>query len=83
MAFSSPYKSLKTIMVTIFRKDENNYANKTYVSTRSIPICDGGRYQFTINGVLTMSKPVESAAEERNKKAFHAYGSLEHMGIVD
>jgi hypothetical protein len=50
-------------MVGIFRKDEDNYADKTYVSTRNNPIGDGGRYQFTTNGVLTPSKPVESAAE--------------------
>jgi hypothetical protein len=84
MAFSSPYKCLKTL-VAIFRKDEDNDADKTYVSTRNNPIGDGGRYQITINGVLTPSKPVESAAEgwAETQKAFHAYGSLEHMGIID
>jgi hypothetical protein len=78
MAFSSPYKSLKTL-VAIFRKDEDNYADKTYVSTRNNPIGDGGRYRFTINGVLTPSKPVDLAAEgwAETQKAFHAYGSLE------
>jgi hypothetical protein len=43
MAFSSPYKSLKTL-VAIFRKDYDNYADKTYVSTRNNPIGEGGRY---------------------------------------
>jgi hypothetical protein len=84
MALSSPYKSLKTL-VAIFRKDEDNYADKTYVSTRNNPTGNGGRYQFTINGVLTPSKPVEPAAEgwAETQKTFHAYGSLEHMGIID
>jgi hypothetical protein len=54
MAFSSPYKALKTL-VAIFRKDEDNYNIKKYVSTRNNPIGDGGRYQCTINGVLTPS----------------------------
>jgi hypothetical protein len=84
MAFSSPYKALKTL-VAIFRKDEDNYNNKKYVSTRNNPIGNGGRYQFTINGVRTPSKPVESNPEAfaEAQKAFHAYGCLEHMGIIN
>jgi hypothetical protein len=84
MAFSSPYKALKTL-VAIFRKDEDNYTNKKYVSTRNNPISNGGRYQFTINGVLTPSKLVESNPEAfaEAQKAIHAYGCLEHMGIIN
>jgi hypothetical protein len=84
MAFSGPYKALKTL-VAIFRKDEDNYNTKKYVSTRNNPIGNGGRYQFTINGVLTPSKPVESNPEAfaEAQKAFHAYGCLEHMGIIN
>jgi hypothetical protein len=84
MAFSSPYKSLK-MLVAIFRKDEDNYNNKKYVSTRNNPIGNGGRYQFTINSKLTPSKPVSSNPEAwaEAQKAFHAYGCLEHMGIIN
>jgi hypothetical protein len=83
MAFSSPFSSLKTL-IAIFRKDEDSYNTKKYVSTRYNPIGDGGRYQFTINSVLTPSKPMSSSAEAwaEAQKAFHAFGCLEHMGIV-
>jgi hypothetical protein len=43
MAFSSPYKALKTL-IAIFRKDEDNYNSKKYVSARNYPIGNGGRY---------------------------------------
>jgi hypothetical protein len=84
MAFSSPYKALKTL-IAIFRKDADNYNTKKYVSTRNNPIGNGGRYHFTINGVLTPSKPVDSNPEAwaEAQKAFHAYGCQEHMGIVN
>jgi hypothetical protein len=84
MAFSCPYTSLKTL-IAIFRKDEDNYNNNKYVSTRNNPIGNSGRYQFTINGVLTPSKPVDSNPEafDEAQKAFHAYGCLKHMGIIN
>jgi hypothetical protein len=72
-------------LIAIFRKDEDNYNTKKYVSTRNNPIGNGGRYKFTINGALTPSKPVDSNPEAwaGAQKAFHAYGCLEHMGIVN
>jgi hypothetical protein len=83
MAFSSPFKSLKTL-IALFRKDASNYNSIKYVSERKNPVGNTGRYQYTINGVLTPSMPVTSDAEAWSEvqKAFHAYGSLEHMGIV-
>jgi hypothetical protein len=77
MVFLSTDKSLKALLA-IFRKEGDNYANKTYVSTRINPLGDGERYQFTINDVMTPSMPVESYAEglAKTQNAFHAYGSL-------
>jgi hypothetical protein len=84
MAFSSPFKSLKTL-IGIFRKDVSNYVTADYISKRTNPILDTGRYQFTINGVLTPSKPIgtNSEAFAEAQKAFHAYGCLEHMGVIN
>jgi hypothetical protein len=81
MAFSSPYKSIKTLFA-MFRKDESSYDAKPYVTKRANPIGDIGRYQFTINGVLTPSKPVEGNSEvwAEVMKAFHAYGAIDHIG---
>jgi hypothetical protein len=83
MAFSSPFKSLKTL-IALFRKDASDYNSIKYVSERKNPVGNTGRYHYTINGVLTPSKPVDSDAEAwaETQKAFHCYGSLEHMGIV-
>ena len=58
------------------------------MTKRTNPIGDTGRYQFTINGVLTPSKPVESNSEAWAEvmKSFHAYGSIDHIGkltVVD
>jgi hypothetical protein len=41
MGLSNPYKSLKSL-VAIYQKDEDSYANKTYVSIRNSPIGEGG-----------------------------------------
>jgi hypothetical protein len=68
----------------LFRKDASDYNSIKYVSERKNPVGNTGRYQYAINGVLTPSIPVTSDAEAWSpvQKAFHAYGSLEHMGIV-
>jgi hypothetical protein len=83
MAFSSPYKSLKTL-IAVFRKDETRYAPKLYVTKRTNPIGDIGRYWFAINGVLTPAKPVENNSEAWAEvmKIFHAYGSNDHLGVL-
>jgi hypothetical protein len=62
MAFSSPYKSLKTL-IALFRKDATDYNSIKYVSERKNVVSNTGRYQYTMNGVLTPSKPVDFDAE--------------------
>jgi hypothetical protein len=83
MAFSSPYISLKTLFA-MFRKDESSYDAKPYVTKRANSMGDIGRYQFTINGVLTPSKPVEGNSEAWAEvmKAFHAYGAIDHIDTL-
>ena len=84
MSFSSPFRSLKTLMA-IFRKDEADYDLARYVSQRANPIGDTGRFQFSVNGVLTPSKEVSSNAEAyaELQKAFHAFGAVDSHGIIN
>jgi hypothetical protein len=55
-----------------------------YVSQRANPVGDAGRFQFSVNGVLTSSKEVTSNAEAyaELQKAFHAFGAVDNHGII-
>jgi hypothetical protein len=80
----SPSYSLKTLMA-IFRRDLASYDKEYYVSTRTNPVGDTGRWQFSINGVLTPSKEVGSNAESwaEKRKAFHAISCTESSGNIN
>jgi hypothetical protein len=62
MSFSSPFHSLKTLLA-IFCRALPSYDNVFYVSTRTNPVGDTGRWQLSINGVHTPNKEVGSNAE--------------------
>jgi hypothetical protein len=84
MSFSNPFHSLKTL-IAFFRKDKSDNDLMRYVSQRANPIGDAGRFQFSVNGVLTPNREVSSNAEAYAdlQKALHAFGVLDFHGLIN
>eukprot|EP00873_Tetraselmis_striata_P020279 jgi/Tetstr1/440543/TSEL_028866.t1 len=81
---SGNYRSLKTLL-TIFRKQSNaSTATVGFLTDRTNPFGDGGRWQYDVAGQLIPQKPVDTNAEAfaELQKAFQAYGTLDHHGII-